>query len=163
MARKVKTPISNQLRNKILKRDGYRCRYCGSLDGPFEIDHVYPESKGGETTVANLVTSCKSCNQSKMTKVGLWPKPIGYFRGKPPETREPLRYRKNPARFDALSLFVMLFACAPLVLLVLSYMGYLVGLLPPNPELWRNFVIVFLLIVAISMGMFIQMKLRRVS
>lgn len=72
-------PISSQLRDFVLERDGYCCRYCGSKIGPFHLDHVYPVSRGGETTKNNLVTSCEKCNLSKHSSVGLWPKPIGYF------------------------------------------------------------------------------------
>lgn len=74
-----KMAIPSDLRKKVLERDGYRCRYCGSFDGPFEMDHVYPESKGGETSVKNIVTACHKCNNKKSYNVGLWPKPIGYF------------------------------------------------------------------------------------
>lgn len=66
-------------RESILKRDGYKCRYCGSEKFPFHIDHVYPYSLGGITKVSNLVTSCSDCNHYKHDSVGMWPKPIGYF------------------------------------------------------------------------------------
>lgn len=64
---------------RVLLRDRYTCRYCGTKKGPFHIDHVYPHSKGGETSVRNSVTACKRCNLSKHDRVGIWPKPIGYF------------------------------------------------------------------------------------
>lgn len=76
MGKKRKYPISDELRRAVFKRDGYRCRYCGSTTGPFHADHVYPESKGGETTIDNLVTACARCNISKGSKVGYWPTPI---------------------------------------------------------------------------------------
>lgn len=68
--------ISDELRRKVLERDGYKCRYCGNTSGPFHMDHVYPYSKGGETTIDNLVTACSGCNSHKFNKVGLWPLPI---------------------------------------------------------------------------------------
>jgi len=71
--------IDEKLRKRILDRDGYRCRYCGSKLAPFHIDHVYPFSKGGESTFDNLVVSCQICNLRKHNTVGMWPKPIGYF------------------------------------------------------------------------------------
>ena len=74
-----KAKISPLIRETVLFRDGHRCRYCGSTDGPFEIDHVYPESKGGVTSTDNLVTACLTCNRRKSAKIGIWPKPIGYF------------------------------------------------------------------------------------
>lgn len=68
-----RTPISKEIRQQVLKRDGYRCRYCGSHSEVFHMDHVYPISKGGETTVNNLVTACPSCNIKKKDRVGVWP------------------------------------------------------------------------------------------
>lgn len=78
--RKQKLPIPEELRQRVFKRDGYRCRYCGSKEGPFHADHVYPESKGGVTSFDNLVTACKRCNSKKRAKIGIWPKPIEYGR-----------------------------------------------------------------------------------
>lgn len=71
--------ISPELREAVLKRDKYTCRHCGSTAGPFVMDHVYPYVKGGETTLRNLVTSCRLCNSRKHSRVGVWPKPIGHF------------------------------------------------------------------------------------
>lgn len=79
-------PITPEVRDFIFKRDNYTCRYCGTKTAPFHLDHVYPVSKGGETTEENLVTSCSACNLQKHTKIGIYPKPIGYF--------EKDRYRK---------------------------------------------------------------------
>ncbi len=69
-------PISEELRQQVFRRDHYTCRYCGSKDGPLHADHVYPASKGGETTLSNLVTACQHCNVKKGSRVGIWPKPI---------------------------------------------------------------------------------------
>ena len=57
-------PIGDRLRAAILRRDR-GCRYCGSVTGPFEIDHVIPVCKGGQTIKANLVTACLTCNRRK--------------------------------------------------------------------------------------------------
>jgi len=66
--------ISDNLRNRVFARDGQCCQYCGRTEGPFEIDHVYPKGKGGETTLNNLVVSCYWCNRKKHTNIGMWPK-----------------------------------------------------------------------------------------
>lgn len=71
-----RTPIPKEIRQQVLERDGYRCRYCGKRSERFHMDHVYPVSKGGETTVDNLVTSCPKCNNKKSNNVGLWPVPL---------------------------------------------------------------------------------------
>ncbi len=81
--RRKATSDDKDLREQVLSRDRHACRYCGDKRGPFHLDHVYPDSKGGETSVDNLVTACVTCNQKKHAKVGIWPKPIGYFEKKP--------------------------------------------------------------------------------
>lgn len=42
-----------------------KCRYCGDLIGPFEVDHLVPLSRGGTNARSNLVCSCISCNTQK--------------------------------------------------------------------------------------------------
>src|SRR3990167_1825809 len=58
-------PTPQWLREKVFERDNYTCRYCGSKEPPFNADHVYPYSLGGQTTVENLVTACSRCNGKK--------------------------------------------------------------------------------------------------
>lgn len=53
------------VRAAVLLRDGSVCAYCKGTDGPFEVDHVFPKSRGGPNTAANLVAACKPCNRSK--------------------------------------------------------------------------------------------------
>lgn len=52
-------------RAAVLARDGHICRYCGSKDGPFHIDHVVARSKRGSSLPENLAVACRSCNASK--------------------------------------------------------------------------------------------------
>ena len=61
---KDRPTISQSRRLRILRRDGWSCRYCGG-GGPFQIDHVTPVAHGGSTTDHNLVTACEKCNQRK--------------------------------------------------------------------------------------------------
>lgn len=59
------------LRFDVFMRDGFRCRYCGvSIDDGaiLHADHVIPQSKGGATTLENLVTACMDCNLGKSDK-----------------------------------------------------------------------------------------------
>ena len=51
-------------RNRIYKRDGYECVYCGSGRN-LTLDHVIPKSRGGSNNWTNLVTSCQKCNLKK--------------------------------------------------------------------------------------------------
>jgi 5-methylcytosine-specific restriction endonuclease McrA len=52
-------------RKNILRRDAYKCAYCGRSDLPLTIDHVVPKSKGGVDSWENLVTACTVCNNRK--------------------------------------------------------------------------------------------------
>lgn len=63
-----KQPIPAELRQAVFDRDGHTCVYCGDTEGPFQADHVYPESLGGEATMENLACACKPCNVSKGSK-----------------------------------------------------------------------------------------------
>lgn len=57
--------IDRGMRLKIYKRDGYRCHYCGTHKGPFQLDHIRPYSKGGTDDERNLVTACRPCNMAR--------------------------------------------------------------------------------------------------
>lgn len=59
-----KKKIGNGLRTKVYERDNYTCQECGARKN-LTVDHVVPESKGGETTADNLRTLCRSCNSRK--------------------------------------------------------------------------------------------------
>lgn len=75
--------IKEVIKRRVIERDGYTCRYCGvdclTPGNEYHFDHVYPVSKGGETSVDNLVIACRSCNLRKHANIGVWPKPVGYF------------------------------------------------------------------------------------
>jgi len=61
------------LREEILQRDGKKCSYCGQVDGPMEIDHILPVSRGGRDHPRNLTVACRPCNRSKGAKTpGEW-------------------------------------------------------------------------------------------
>lgn len=53
------------VRHAVLARDGRVCRYCSSAVGPFHFDHEIPWSRGGKSTIQNIVVACESCNLSK--------------------------------------------------------------------------------------------------
>jgi hypothetical protein len=54
-------PISANLRDQVLARDGYACVVCGR-SSPLELAHVIPRHTGGGETPENLVTLCANCN-----------------------------------------------------------------------------------------------------
>jgi len=55
----------------MFARDQYTCQYCGrhesELRGRESLnrDHVQPQSRGGDNTWENCVTSCSTCNSKK--------------------------------------------------------------------------------------------------
>ncbi|MDJ0973256.1 MAG: AAA family ATPase [Planctomycetota bacterium] len=54
-----KTPPA--LRKRVLKRDGGRCRCCGSRR-ELHVHHIVWRSKGGKTVIWNLITLCARCH-----------------------------------------------------------------------------------------------------
>lgn len=66
-----KNLISITLRYQVLKRDGFRCQYCGGTPEHgyiLHVDHVIPRSEGGLTIAENLKTACWLCNTGKSNK-----------------------------------------------------------------------------------------------
>jgi 5-methylcytosine-specific restriction endonuclease McrA len=61
-------PLDPAAEGHVLSLYGAACHYCGGdRSGPYQrqLDHVLPVSRGGLSTAANLVPSCRSCNQAK--------------------------------------------------------------------------------------------------
>jgi 5-methylcytosine-specific restriction endonuclease McrA len=55
----------DELRRKVLERDGYRCRRCNAnLRGVFyrEVHHIIPLSRGGTNLMSNLISLCSDCH-----------------------------------------------------------------------------------------------------
>ena len=65
LQKKQRIPLN--LRRRIIERDGLHCVYCDEDLSSAEIhmDHVIPESQGGETTYNNLQVTCRKCNLAK--------------------------------------------------------------------------------------------------
>ena len=67
---RTKREVSDRLRFKIMRRDNFKCKFCGrspAIDPKviLHVDHIKPWSKGGETTFENLQTLCSACNIGK--------------------------------------------------------------------------------------------------
>ena len=63
-----RSQVPPRMRFRVLKRDGFRCQYCGATpkDGVrLEVDHVHPRALGGKHYASNLVTACHVCNIGK--------------------------------------------------------------------------------------------------
>lgn len=52
----------DDLRQRVLCRDGFRCQRCGSSDRTLQAHHVVHRSKGGPDTLENLITLCTPCH-----------------------------------------------------------------------------------------------------
>lgn len=78
-------------KSNLLIRDDYECGFCGcSLDlDSATIDHVVPQSKGGETSWENCIIACKACNHEKGDEL-----PLGKYK----PNKEP----KEPTHFSPL-------------------------------------------------------------
>lgn len=59
--------IRRVVKDNILRRDDYTCRFCGQRFEAREltIDHLIPIARGGLDEPTNYVTCCESCNQRK--------------------------------------------------------------------------------------------------
>lgn len=59
----------------LFARDGYRCQYCGRLQGELKPreqltrDHLIPMSRGGLNEWTNVVTACSPCNTRKANRM----------------------------------------------------------------------------------------------
>jgi len=65
--KKGRNGVTDTIRLRVMKRDGFTCVYCGGhgKDCELEVDHRVPVSKGGNNHISNLFTACRDCNQSK--------------------------------------------------------------------------------------------------
>lgn len=53
--------ITNTIRKKVYRRDGWRCALCDSVDG-LQCHHVIHRSMGGSDNPANLICLCWRCH-----------------------------------------------------------------------------------------------------
>lgn len=58
-------PCVRLTKREILRRDEYRCQYCGREVPHLTVDHVVPRHRGGEHCWENLVAACPQCNRRK--------------------------------------------------------------------------------------------------
>jgi 5-methylcytosine-specific restriction endonuclease McrA len=67
------TSISPQLRLKVAESSQHRCCYCLSQEDnsglKYTVDHIIPESLGGETEVDNMCLACWDCNLYKQNRI----------------------------------------------------------------------------------------------
>lgn len=55
---------NKKVRADIFRRDGKKCKKCGSTE-KISIDHIIPIASGGDNSIENLQVLCVSCNSKK--------------------------------------------------------------------------------------------------
>ena len=50
-----------ELRQQVLRRDGWRCQLCGALSN-LEVHHKEFRSQSGDDSEENLITLCAECH-----------------------------------------------------------------------------------------------------
>jgi hypothetical protein len=57
-------------KDKLILRDRNMCAYCGGIfkDRQLEMEHIHPESRGGELSWMNIVAACRICNNRKSNR-----------------------------------------------------------------------------------------------
>lgn len=61
-------PVPQDVKWRVLRRDGFSCRLCSGFDRPLHVDHIVPRKKGGSNHESNLQALCDRCNLSKGAK-----------------------------------------------------------------------------------------------
>ena len=56
-----------ELREQVLRRDSWRCQFCGSMTN-LEVHHQQFRSHSGPDHKDNLITLCNSCHSSEHGK-----------------------------------------------------------------------------------------------
>jgi hypothetical protein len=69
----VSPDISEQLREEVARRAGWRCEYCliheDDVGFPHQVDHIVSRKHGGASTADNLALACVVCNRHKGSDV----------------------------------------------------------------------------------------------
>jgi len=68
----AKPRITARQKKAIVERARGCCEYCRSQARfamqPFSVEHIIPQSQGGQNKLDNLALSCQGCNNHKYTK-----------------------------------------------------------------------------------------------
>jgi 5-methylcytosine-specific restriction endonuclease McrA len=62
-ATRLSAPEYSELCEQVLKRDSWRCQFCGSMKN-LEVHHQCFRSHSGEDIADNLITACHRCHSS---------------------------------------------------------------------------------------------------
>jgi len=66
--------LYENLRQQVLRRDGWRCRSCGAMSN-LEVHHRKLRSQSGDDSEQNLITLCTACHSivHRGTKPNFYP------------------------------------------------------------------------------------------
>jgi hypothetical protein len=71
--------VRPQIRAAVSERAGGRCEYCQVSERfsavSLSVDHIFPQSLGGDSTPDNLCLACQGCNNRKYTALEV-PDPV---------------------------------------------------------------------------------------
>ncbi len=59
------TLLGYEVREYLLEKWQRACAYCGQTQGPLEVEHIVPKSRGGSNRISNLTLACHACKQTK--------------------------------------------------------------------------------------------------
>lgn len=52
-------------KQSIKEKWNHKCAYCGTRNEDLTLDHIVPQSLGGNDHITNIVCCCLKCNRSK--------------------------------------------------------------------------------------------------
>jgi 5-methylcytosine-specific restriction endonuclease McrA len=58
---RLEPALYEQLRDEVLRRDGWRCQSCGTKSS-LEVHHQEFRSRSGDDSERNLITLCSACH-----------------------------------------------------------------------------------------------------
>jgi 5-methylcytosine-specific restriction endonuclease McrA len=58
---RLESQLYEELRNQVLRRDGWRCQLCGTTSN-LEVHHQEFRSHSGDDSEQNLITLCSACH-----------------------------------------------------------------------------------------------------
>ncbi len=96
---------SEELKEQVKSRDGYRCRCCGcDARRMLQVDHVSSSYRGGGNLLDNLQTLCRDCNAAKGTDTIDFQKHVTPLHAPPPSLpvlKTPAdRHARDPQRWE---------------------------------------------------------------
>ena len=79
---KLGKQVYRRLTKRVLERDGWRCRRCGSLEN-LQVHHQIKRSQQGNDSLANLVTLCAHCHIAEHGQLFFGPSALKFFEARP--------------------------------------------------------------------------------